>query len=279
MNKFLLLLLIFCTHLQAQNKFEVFFDFNKSDINAEAKLKLDSLLSKQKNIQITKIYGYADNVDNDKYNDSLSVKRARKIQDYFKMNKTEIAENFDIKGFGENFKQSELQSNNRKTTIYYILKPIAKKKNGSENSNFDLIDEESFTFDLSETEQTLIKKFSKAKKGDFITLENLNFHLNSEKLIKQSEPVLDILLNILKDNPKLKIEIHGHVCCNRDINTIKLSYRRSKFVFDYLIKKGILTVRLGHRGFGGTRPIYKIPEKNAAEEQANRRIEIEIKEN
>ena len=260
---------------------EVYFDFNKFEINTQAKLKLDSLVKTQKNIQIIKIFGYADKVDSNKYNDSLSLKRAKKIQEYFKSNNINVLEKAEIIGFGENFKQSELQNYNRKVAIFYILKPTIKtnKNNGSENSNFETAENDQIPFDLTETEQSLVSKINKAKAGDFIVLENLKFHLNSEILIKESEPVLIILLNILKDHPKLKIDINGHICCNRNTNDVRLSFRRAKFVFDYLIKNRIATARLGYRGFGSARPIYKIPEKSAAEEQANRRIEIEIVEN
>ncbi len=53
------------------------------------------------------------------------------------------------------------------------------------------------------------------KVGDKIRLENLNFIGGSDKLLPESEPVLEELLQVLTDNPKLKIQIQGHVCCYR----------------------------------------------------------------
>ena len=202
MKKILFLfLLLFPLSNFAQQKLEVYFDFNKFEINAPAKFKLDSLVTNQKNIQIIKIHGYADKVDSNKYNDSLSLKRARKIQEYFKSNNSKSVENAEIKGFGENFKQSKLQNFNRKVVIYYIVKPILKsnKGKGSENSNFEATENEEIPFDLAETEQSLINTINKANVGDFIVLENLKFHLNSEVLIKESEPVLTILLICSKE--------------------------------------------------------------------------------
>jgi hypothetical protein len=43
----------------------------------------------------------------------------------------------------------------------------------------------------------------------------------------ESEPILTNLLNALKNESTIKINIHGHICCNVDPNDVKLSYRRS----------------------------------------------------
>ena len=91
-------------------------------------------------------------------------------------------------------------------------------------------------------------------------------------------PLLDELYRILKVNPKLKIEIQGHICCNTNVNDTKLSYRRALYIFSYLLEKEILINRLSYKGFGSARPVYKIPEKNEEERLANRRVEILIVE-
>ena len=97
-------------------------------------------------------------------------------------------------------------------------------------------------------------------------------------MVPAAQPVLDEILNILKDHPILKIQVQGHVCCQPE-NDQKLSYRRAKSVYSYLIENGIDANRLSYTGFGSTRPIYALPEKNEAEREANRRVEIEIVEN
>jgi hypothetical protein len=48
-------------------------------------------------------------------------------------------------------------------------------------------------------------------------------------------------------NPQLKNYIHV-ICCNVDPNDVKLSHQ-IQIYFDYLIRNGIATARLGHRGF------------------------------
>ena len=279
MKRILLFLLLNSLIGRAQNTIEVYFDFNKSDLNAAAKFKLDSLLSGQNQIQIAKIYGYTDKIDNTKYNDSLSVKRAQKVFDYFKESQVSFSKIMEIKGFGENFKQSELQNKNRKAVVFYNQKPKPTIKKGkvSEISNFFPEDTEDYVFN-SDEEKKLEDKFSKAQKEDIIILENLEFELNSEKLVKQSQPILLYLLTILQKEPKLKFEIYGHICCNPNPNDITLSSRRAKYLFDFLIKNGISTSRLGYKGFGSSKPLFSIPEKNHKEEQSNRRVEIVIVE-
>jgi outer membrane protein OmpA-like peptidoglycan-associated protein len=92
----------------------------------------------------------------------------------------------------------------------------------------------------------------------------------------ESLPLLDELLDIMMNNPKLVIEIHGHICCNPNPNDTKLSYRRALVILKYLTKYGVNIDRLAFRGYGSNNPIYKVPEKNLKERAANRRVEILI---
>jgi outer membrane protein OmpA-like peptidoglycan-associated protein len=175
---------------------------------------------------------------------------------------------------GEDFQQLKNQSDNRKVLVYYQDKISINKKTDNENLVFEKDQVNEGSVNETKNNISLVEKVNKAKVGDLIKLENLNFYFNSEKIIIESEPILSDLLQVLKMNPQLKIYIYGHICCNENPNDVKLSYRRSKFVFDYLIRNGIATSRLGHKGFGSSRPIYALPEKNEAERIANRRVEI-----
>ena len=58
-----------------------------------------------------------------------------------------------------------------------------------------------------------------------------------------------------------------------------LSTQRAKAVMLFLNQSGIEKSRLSFQGFGVSQPIYTIPEKNADEREANRRVEIMIVEN
>jgi outer membrane protein OmpA-like peptidoglycan-associated protein len=91
-------------------------------------------------------------------------------------------------------------------------------------------------------------------------------------------PLLEELLYILEDNPKMRIEIDGHICCNLNTMDTKLSFRRAIVIFKYLIDNGIPVGRLAYKGFGSNVPIYRLPERNEEERAANRRVEILVVE-
>ena len=114
-----------------------------------------------------------------------------------------------------------------------------------------------------------------------LTIEGLSFVPGRHVILSSSAPALQNLLKTLKSNPKLKVEIQGHVCCtdngedgvDLDTREKKLSENRAKAIYDYLVDKGITKARLGYKGFGRTKP--KEPVENTPEkEQANRRVEI-----
>jgi outer membrane protein OmpA-like peptidoglycan-associated protein len=264
----------------AQEKLELFFDFNKEVVNEKSNLVFDNWLKKSNDIEVLKIHGYCDSVDTNLYNKELSSKRVNNVLSLMKLNNVQLIKDLEIDGFGEDFEPSKVLSENRKVVIYYVEKLKGKSDDNKTNVVSALIAQKgqkgNTLISPLEKGNSLNDEISNAKVGDLIRLENLNFYFNSERIIEMSEPILLNLLDILKSNPKLNIEIHGHICCNNNPNDIKLSYRRSKFIFDYLIKKGIATARLGHRGFGSTRPIYALPEKNEEERLKNRRVEIKI---
>ena len=63
----------------------IHFAFNKSDLTAESKAKLDSLtevLKSADDVKAAKIVGYADRIGSIAYNDKLSQARAEAVKDY-----------------------------------------------------------------------------------------------------------------------------------------------------------------------------------------------------
>lgn len=116
------------------------------------------------------------------------------------------------------------------------------------------------------------------KVGDKITLQNLNFERGGHELLPKSEPVLKKLLKIMEDHPDLKIQIQGHICCLSD-DSNEVSSARAELVYNYLRDNCIDEERISYKDFGGTKPIYPMPEKNKKQREKNRRVEIEIIEN
>lgn len=113
------------------------------------------------------------------------------------------------------------------------------------------------------------------KVGANYTIDNINFETNSYLLTRQSVMILEEFIIFLKENPTVKIEIHGHTDNVGDASiNIKLSNDRAKSVFDYLIFEDIAPERISYKGFGSNIPIAS----NASEtgRLKNRRTEFKI---
>ena len=63
---------------------DVLFDFDKSDIKAEGRSKLDDLAGKMKtiNLEVVIAIGHTDSIGTDAYNQKLSVRRAEAVKKY-----------------------------------------------------------------------------------------------------------------------------------------------------------------------------------------------------
>jgi len=130
-------------------------------------------------------------------------------------------------------------------------------------------------FHRYDLEGLTIEGKAKLKAGDKVVLNNLNFKGGTTTLLEESEPVLEELLKIMTDHPKLKIQVQGHICCQEDEGH-EISGARARVVWRYLKQNGIAKDRISHKDFGGTCPIYAIPEETDKERELNRRVEIEI---
>ncbi|HEY4800404.1 MAG TPA: OmpA family protein [Bacteroidia bacterium] len=115
----------------------------------------------------------------------------------------------------------------------------------------------------------------KIEAGKNIVLNNIFFDFDKASLRPDSKPELQRVVNVLKDNPSMKIEISGHTD-NKGSATynLKLSESRAKSVVDYLIAAGIEKSRLTFKGYGFLKPIAS----NETEEgrQQNRRTEFKV---
>lgn len=113
--------------------------------------------------------------------------------------------------------------------------------------------------------------------GSTIVLKNIFFDFDKATIRSESANEISRLIKLLKDNPKIKIELSSHTDnIGSDDYNLKLSDNRSKSVVDYMISKGIPSTRLIAKGYGETKPI----ETNDTEEgrQNNRRTEFKILE-
>lgn len=137
------------------------------------------------------------------------------------------------------------------------------------------------------------------QKGDKAIMFNVYFYKDAAVMRPESRYEVGSLLEMLQENPKYKIRIHGHTNgksagkiismgesknffqLNKDNkegygSAKKLSEERALLIQKYLVDNGIDAGRTQVKAWGGKQPIYEVDHASA---QANVRVEIEILEN
>jgi outer membrane protein OmpA-like peptidoglycan-associated protein len=108
-----------------------------------------------------------------------------------------------------------------------------------------------------------------------VVLKNIFFETNKYELKPESEAELNEVVQLLKDNPTLRIQINGHTDNSGNTADNKtLSENRARAVTNYLTAKGIAAGRLSFKGFGDSQPVADnaTPEGRAK----NRRTELSV---
>lgn len=105
-------------------------------------------------------------------------------------------------------------------------------------------------------------------------LDSVLFRPGSAELLPQAGPILDKIINIVKDS-SYYINIEGHTddTGSPDLNW-KLSTERSLSVIDYFVKADFNPVRLSASGYGQYHPI--LPNITDRNRSMNRRVEINM---
>ena len=111
-----------------------------------------------------------------------------------------------------------------------------------------------------------------------IVLNNIFFDINKFDLRPESQIELDKIVQLLNDNPTVKIEISGHTDNQgKPADNLTLSDKRAKTVVAYLINHRIKPDRLTYKGFGETKPVAD--NKTDTGRAKNRRTELRITSN
>lgn len=112
--------------------------------------------------------------------------------------------------------------------------------------------------------------------GKAVVVDNIHFDFDKWYIRKDSINILDKLVDMMKANPHLKVEVWGHTDSIGDnAYNQKLSEKRADAVCDYIIKHGISPERISSKGFGETKPIASNETKEGR--QNNRRTEFYFK--
>ncbi len=135
--------------------------------------------------------------------------------------------------------------------------------------------------DVPEVESdTVIQKdlyLDKIEIGSTVRLNNIFFDFDKTDLRPESITELNMVLEFLKDNPTVKVEIAGHTDSKgSDTYNITLSDGRAAAVRSYLLENWISGERVVSHGYGESQPV----ESNDTDEgrQRNRRVEFTILE-
>lgn len=141
-------------------------------------------------------------------------------------------------------------------------------------------------------------ELTRLKKGDIAVMYNVYFFKDAAIMRPESRYEVNSLLEMLNENLKYKIKIHGHTNGNAAGKIIsmnnksqnffslndtregfgsakQLSEERAIIIRDYLINNGIDAKRMEVKAWGGKRPIH---DKMSNRAQENVRVEVEILE-
>lgn len=156
-------------------------------------------------------------------------------------------------------------------------KSITIVKNSSKKDSATKLENSSTETESGQKKKKILEDLdiNKLSVGKTIIVKNLFFEADKATINEESYEVLDEILDFIRTNPDVVIEIGGHTngipkhdYCN------KLSTERAKEVYDYLVKKGAPPQNLRYKGYGKTRRIASDTTPEGREK--NQRVEIKI---
>lgn len=138
------------------------------------------------------------------------------------------------------------------------------------------------TVDLSKEsaykELTVDFLLTPSARGSVTRLNSVLFETGSAELRDAAIPELDRLVERLRSNPSMNVEIAGHTDnVGLADNNDDLSQRRAQAVVEYLTRAGIDAARLSARGYGESQPVASNGSDRGR--QRNRRVEFRVLSN
>lgn len=108
-----------------------------------------------------------------------------------------------------------------------------------------------------------------------LAMRSVQFETGSNVIKTSSYSVLDQVADIMRKYPNYSLSISGYTDSVGDAgNNQRLSERRAKACFDYLVRKSITATRMSYAGYGEASPIDTNDTKEGR--QRNRRVEFRI---
>ncbi len=141
---------------------------------------------------------------------------------------------------------------------YFITLPTGKDYTFTVNRKGYLFYSELYTLSNKEADSVYKKDIylQPVELNVVSTFNNILFATNSFELPNAGFIELDKLLQVLTENPSLKVEISGHTDnVGKQEDNLKLSANRAKAIVDYLVSKGIAAGRMSYKGYGSSQPV------------------------
>jgi outer membrane protein OmpA-like peptidoglycan-associated protein len=138
---------------------------------------------------------------------------------------------------------------------------------GNDNYTLTVLEKESMRQDVTASDM-----LEAINKEGYIALD-IHFDTGKATIKPESQPIVNQIVALLKQNASLKLSIEGHTDNVGDAKSNKtLSENRAKTVMASLVASGISAERLSAAGFGAERPVAD----NRTEEgkAKNRRVEL-----
>lgn len=159
-------------------------------------------------------------------------------------------------------------------TIYPKEHPVVMGTTIEENKIETLVQEKDEVLTTTQVNEVYNESVLKVK-GKEIQLGNIYFERGRDIIRETSYPELNKLVQFLKLNHKVKIEIAGHTDNVGDVTALyKLSMQRSEAIKRYLLNSGVHTSRITTVALGSSQPLND--NKDERERSKNRRVQIFI---
>lgn len=149
----------------------------------------------------------------------------------------------------------------------------------SKTQSFDVVvDEEGNEYEvwLDPLENVKVEIEGKSlMEGESLVLNNIQFKVASAELLKESKTELNKVVDLMKQYPKIEIELSGHTSSEGEANMNKqLSLKRVESCRKFLSDNGISEDRISVIGYGPDKPIA--PNDTEQNRALNRRVELKI---
>ena len=133
----------------------------------------------------------------------------------------------------------------------------------------------STTIEVGKGNAEVALKLLKLEKDARLALKDITFESNAATLSDNSFVELARVIELMKENPSLKVQIDAHTDdIGSDRYNLILSEKRAESVMNYLVSNDIDNSRFLSKGFGEKQP--KVANDSEENRAANRRVELRV---